>query len=611
VTAGTRIVSSPVRVAWLAALLGLFAVGSYYRLRGVTGLQLLGDEFHALENAPERPYAGLFTHYARADNSVPLTLYARALIDTVGVTELRMRLPSLLPGLLLLLTPLLFLRVLRRSGVLLASALFASSSSLAYFSIVARPYAMAAFLALLAIAAWDRWTRSRSWKWMASFCVLGALASFFHLFSASVVGGLLLGSLCSSAGFLVRERALRWRDCLAAAIATLLLHLALFGPGLASLLEAHHAKIGEGRPDFVFLAQVGHALAGYLGGASGLLGLAIAYGLVRAWRDERLLALAGLAMFTLHAVLLAVTRPVLEDLAWARYTLPLWPFALVFAAWGVPSLLELLREHLRNPRTRAWLVGALLLYVLASLGSLPFSGLLAWLLAPLASWALALLLVLVALEPLWSRGAPGEARREACPGVAVAAFAVLFAAGVFAFSPVRFFRRAPDDFRSTRTAQYPESNAPDWIPPVYAQLGQLPRGECLLECPYPWWITDWAPYSDYQRAHGQEVKIASPTIAPSHASLGQLENLINPGAEESLQRSGARYLVLHTDLASEMDARLLDEENRNLYRNEVDWIRTAFAERHGHAIYADGLIEVYDVRGKPPPVSARPSARIR
>jgi hypothetical protein len=71
---------------------------------------LSGDQAHTLRVAVEHDAAETYTFYSESDNSIPLTLYARLLMGTVGFTELALRGPVMLSDILLVLAPLLLLR---------------------------------------------------------------------------------------------------------------------------------------------------------------------------------------------------------------------------------------------------------------------------------------------------------------------------------------------------------------------------------------------------------------------------------------------------------------------------------------------------------------------
>ena len=92
--APSRILPGSMRSARIASLLFLAAILAYalpLHFAGVARQLLGGDEEHALGVALERGFGGILTHYSGRDNSIPLTLYARAALGSAGLSEMGMR----------------------------------------------------------------------------------------------------------------------------------------------------------------------------------------------------------------------------------------------------------------------------------------------------------------------------------------------------------------------------------------------------------------------------------------------------------------------------------------------------------------------------------------
>ncbi len=102
----------------------------------------------------------ILTHLDYADYSIPLTVYFRGLYDTVGITEWGMRAPMLVAGIALVAVAPLLARPWASAPVRATWAvLLAVSPLLVYMSRTARPYALTALLATLALIAFERWYR--------------------------------------------------------------------------------------------------------------------------------------------------------------------------------------------------------------------------------------------------------------------------------------------------------------------------------------------------------------------------------------------------------------------------------------------------------------------
>src|SRR6185436_8381434 len=90
------------RFLWLPLLGSVFA-GLGLRLWNLRGQVLGGDELHAVRAAVARTVPEILTTYSLTDHSLPLTALYRWLLDHgVTLSELALRLPSLLCGALAL-----------------------------------------------------------------------------------------------------------------------------------------------------------------------------------------------------------------------------------------------------------------------------------------------------------------------------------------------------------------------------------------------------------------------------------------------------------------------------------------------------------------------------
>jgi predicted membrane-bound mannosyltransferase len=147
--------------ATLLSIIGIalvFLAGSFLRLRGLGTQLVFGDEIHALDILRGHGYRYLLTHFSFADTCIPLTLYYRTVMDTVGLNELWMRLPGAISGCATIL--LLAVFAWRRwgpLGSLLASGMLALSPYHVYLSREARPYPIIVLLLLAVVMAVSRW----------------------------------------------------------------------------------------------------------------------------------------------------------------------------------------------------------------------------------------------------------------------------------------------------------------------------------------------------------------------------------------------------------------------------------------------------------------------
>ena len=103
-------------------------------------------------------------------------------MDTVGLSELGVRLPMLIAGLLaLVVLPLLIRVMVGSTTALIFAALLAVSPVHIYFSRYARPYAITLLLSFTAISGFYLWWRGGRRSGAMIYCLAGAAAVYFHL----------------------------------------------------------------------------------------------------------------------------------------------------------------------------------------------------------------------------------------------------------------------------------------------------------------------------------------------------------------------------------------------------------------------------------------------
>ena len=195
---------------WAAASL-IFLFGAFLRLFRVGQQVILDDEWHALNAVQDHDYAWIFSHLGHADHSIPVTLLYEFFSHTIGLSEMSMRFPSLLAGILaIVLLPWLWRHWLERGESLFFAGLIAISPFLVNYSRIARPYALLALLAGASIIlAWRWWQaapgserRLNGFSWFA--CTL--LAAWANPVSLAVTAAPLLWFAGCASGSAWRHR---------------------------------------------------------------------------------------------------------------------------------------------------------------------------------------------------------------------------------------------------------------------------------------------------------------------------------------------------------------------------------------------------------------------
>lgn len=136
------------------------------------------------------------------------------------------------------------------------------------------------------------------------------------------------------------------------------------------------------------------------------------------------------------------------------------------------------------------------------------------------------------------------------------------------------------------------------VPGFYRGL----KGETVIEHPWAYgWDTNRA-FHLYQAVHGGRVKVSSPQGILFRLPLA-LRNVVEP-EPENLCRSGARYVIVHVNIAREEDripgGRLADfqafQELRRMLRQSSTVLASRLRRQWGEPVYADRWVRVWDLQ---------------
>jgi hypothetical protein len=342
------------RVATAIALIAAFALGAALRLDQITAQVLQGDEWHLVHQLTYYRPSYIALNLGVGDYGIPLALFDAAVMRRWPLSELVLRLPMLVAGLLtVVLLPIgLAGRTKDRVRALFA-LLLAISPFLISYSRLARTYALTLLVAYLAYALFAKATADAKVRWGPALgyglaCGLGA---WLHAIVVPMLGAPVL------ARGLAEWRAPRpnWRPLAAAAIPAAIAVVLALAPPLLAHTEALSAKWGVDR---VGWDTVWGALFLWFGTGSNVvfvvcLVLAVA-GFGPVWRDVEY-ARWGYLGTALTVVVILVARPwwVDKPLAFGRYLLPVVPLLLLCVAAGAVRVSDRLATAVARDRGRA------------------------------------------------------------------------------------------------------------------------------------------------------------------------------------------------------------------------------------------------------------------
>jgi hypothetical protein len=487
---------------WLCAV----AAGSALRLHQIHDQVLVDDEWHALHALLAGGPLDVLRSFGATDHSIPLTLYDMLLERTVGLTELGMRLPSLVAGIATLVVVPWLLRDAAgtRASVVLAW-LLAIAPLHVFFSRYARPYEPAMLASAVALLGLYRAGREER-PWLRRAALAGAIAAPWLLpvvlpVVATALAVATLEALRARRGGAVEPR--RTRNALAGIGLVAVAWLLLLGLPLLGDAAAIGDKVGRGTLRWATLAGASELLFGTASlaprAACGAAVLAGSVVLLR--RAPRLAAwLAVVAAAQVVALVVAAPHGLRFPIVLARYLFVLSPFLLLLLALGIDAADAALSQRFRPSRARL-------------------------------------------------------------PLVATASVAVLFLAG-----PLRWIDAYPNDFSSHasyqadyRPERYFESFRPARVSAFYEQLAREPAGSrTVVEAP---WYFYWHGLAWLQRLHGQHVVVGFVDPARDAVRVGEvprdrdgirLRNALHVDDLPALRARGVDYVIFHHDVHAEM-----------------------------------------------------------
>ncbi len=263
-------------------------------------------------------------------------------MDTSGLSELGMRMPLLLAGILLILVaPLAARRLLGRTGMLVFLALLAFSPQLIFYSRYARPYGIAVFLCTTTLIAFAAWFRTRRIGWAVLLVPAAALAVYFHLLTLPFIAALFGFGLLS----LVVSRPPGWKRALWETSILGLVVAVVTGMLLAPALLYSWDTLAEKVDPPLYVADT-FKLAGMLVSgvdhswiAAGFLVVAAFGGVVFTRREGWLGGCMVFAvLFQISGVLVASPTLANQFPIFVRYNLWVLPILLFFFSAGVTTL---------------------------------------------------------------------------------------------------------------------------------------------------------------------------------------------------------------------------------------------------------------------------------
>lgn len=324
-------------------LIVITLLGVFLRFYHSGELFVFADEIHSLECAVSKSFFWIATHFTSNDSCIPLTLYNKCLLETVGLTEFNMRLPALVAGSLFIIFFAYFTgRWMTPACSILSTGIVSLSPYFVYLSREARPYSIIVLLFNLAFFFMFSWSRNpEKKKYLYGAMICSSVCIYFHPVVAPSTIAILAYPMVL---FLMKDIDRKW---ITPYIISLMfftgISLLLVGPAVPSLMQGVSSKESLGMADLytiqhslMLVLSLPVILPIWLWGLAGIIG---GFFLSRLFFKETIwfACLCGIQMAALF-----VMQPELQEIPWVffRYIVHIIPFFIIMCVFGVVSLFD-------------------------------------------------------------------------------------------------------------------------------------------------------------------------------------------------------------------------------------------------------------------------------
>ena len=168
----------PPRTVFVGIGVGLLA-GMFLRVHQLQEQIVTGDEWHGLLAAITTNICSLLAHFGACDYCIPLTVYNHCMLQTIGMSEVTLRLPSVVAGVAtVVIFPLPAHREIGSKATVVFCWLLVVSPLHVYYSRFARPYSISLLLGFIAILSMYRWLSGGHRSWAVLFVISSSLTAY-------------------------------------------------------------------------------------------------------------------------------------------------------------------------------------------------------------------------------------------------------------------------------------------------------------------------------------------------------------------------------------------------------------------------------------------------
>ncbi|HEV7924014.1 MAG TPA: glycosyltransferase family 39 protein [Verrucomicrobiae bacterium] len=569
----------------------IFVVGAYLRLHLLSSQILLDDEWHSIRAVTGKTLLDVLTGFDPVNNSsLPLNLYNLALYHTIGWSELTIRLPIILAGLVSLVAlPLQIKQVFNERVSIAFACLLAISPFLVFYSRYDRPYGLTTLFCFSALLFSHQWLSTGKLAYAVGFVVTGLLAIYSNLLSIVAVATPFVA--CIGFGLLQRLRpSAAARPAIKISFKTLFQVAAIFALFLLPYLWPVLRKSAElpwasGRLTLHTVQTAATLLSGTTCRPLNLIFfMLLMIGFIDLLRNNLLLGSIFVATICAYVALLLISRPLGMDegAILLRYMIVVVPMSLAAVAVAVDGVLKQIQN-------------------------------LTWITRPTPTLCASLLLAcLFAAGPLLALNVPPNNLANH------AFFQTSYEAKTWQNTALQFV------YPSFVIRQ-------DEIPPFYNWLGGQSNVSAIIEYPF-----DLCSYNNlfyfYQHFHRKRIlagycndpTLVGYTFAPlrndqgPHCRVGKMDadeilsnvkdpsklafrNMIDVTDATSVLSSPADFLILHKDIMAQLtvwgdSVRTPTYDWIRMYYQSADRLQVPFRKEFGQPVYEDAHMVCFQIK---------------
>jgi len=355
---------------WILILLS-FIVGTILRCYLISSQIIIDDEWHGINYVIGKSLFYVFTNHGLGANSIPMNIYRWCLLNTIGWSELSLRAPIIISGVLsLIVFPVFVAKMFNRRTTIISSFLFAMSPVLVFYSRMSRPYGIVVVLSFVSFFSLLFWINSGKNRFAFLYIFTAVLSIYFHLYALVLV-------LTPLGIVFILKIIQRYSNHNQISVLIMPNATSLFGAGVTIfsllcvlILPAHIQnlwwlhRLGYDRMNFETILNYVSIISGTSNNILIVLFLLMFLtGLLTAFRRKTVFAISIIVIIAVYFIVMSLSHQEGSHAAIqaVRYSISIIPFVLILVAFGLDRILCYF-----NPFIETSKIGLILIFLIPS-----------------------------------------------------------------------------------------------------------------------------------------------------------------------------------------------------------------------------------------------------